>query len=41
MMSSDGRVKNSLKVSMSRTWALGGMRAYYRGLIVRDPLLES
>ncbi|KAG8903969.1 hypothetical protein FRB99_002448 [Tulasnella sp. 403] len=34
MMSSDGRVNNTMAVAMKRTWALGGLRAYYRGLAI-------
>lgn len=34
MMSSDGHAKNSLSASLKRTWNLGGVPAYYRGLTI-------
>lgn len=34
-MSNDGSLNNSMSASAKRLWALGGTRAYYRGLTVR------
>lgn len=36
MSSGRGEVKTPLSVAVQRTWALGGVRAYYRGLVVSD-----
>ncbi|KAG8999694.1 hypothetical protein FRB90_011972 [Tulasnella sp. 427] len=34
MMSSDGHARNSLTVTLKRTWSLGGVPAFYRGLAI-------
>ncbi|KAG9034417.1 hypothetical protein FS837_002203 [Tulasnella sp. UAMH 9824] len=34
MMSSDGHARNSLSSTLKRTWNLGGIPAYYRGLTI-------
>lgn len=38
MMSTTGGTKRELIPASKRLWALGGLRAYYRGLTVRFDL---